>query len=70
MSASLRVTWAQNFANDSSLTSHSRLKVKRANTSWCPSIEPGLVDALGLDDAEPEIPEMVVVGGGDGELDA
>ncbi len=33
-----RVTWAQNFANDSSLTSHSRLKVKRANTSWWPSV--------------------------------
>ena len=28
-----RVTWAQNFANDSSLTSHSRLKVKRAKIS-------------------------------------
>jgi hypothetical protein len=32
--------------------------------------QPSLVDALGIDDAEAEIPEMVVVGGGDGELDA
>ena len=28
-----RVTWAMNFANDSSLTSHSRLRVKRAKIS-------------------------------------
>ena len=32
--------------------------------------EPGVVDALGLDQAEAEVAEMVVVGGGDGELDA
>jgi hypothetical protein len=32
--------------------------------------QPSLVDALGIDDAEAEIPEMVIVGGGDGELDA
>ena len=29
-----------------------------------------MVDALGVDEAEPEIAEMIVVGGGDGELDA
>lgn len=31
--------------------------------------EPGVVDALGVDQAEAEIPEMIVVGGGDGELE-
>ena len=31
-------------------------------------IEPGVVDAFGLDEAEPEIAEMIVIGGGDGEL--
>ena len=39
MSEFLRVTCAQNFANDSSAASHSRLKVKRAKISWCPSID-------------------------------
>ena len=38
MSASGRVTCAANFAIDSSLTSHSRFAVKRANTSWWPSV--------------------------------
>jgi hypothetical protein len=32
--------------------------------------EPGMVDALGVDQAETEIAEMIVVGGGDGKLDA
>src|SRR5262245_3686925 len=32
--------------------------------------QPGMVDALGRDEAQPEIAEVVVVGGGDGELDA
>src|SRR5262249_59401162 len=32
--------------------------------------EPGMVDALGRDEAQTEIAEVVVVGGGDGELDA
>src|SRR5262245_4432264 len=31
--------------------------------------EPGVIDALGIDQAKPEIPEMIVVGGGDGELE-
>jgi hypothetical protein len=29
-----------------------------------------MVDALGIDDAEAEIAEMIIVGGGDGEPDA
>jgi hypothetical protein len=29
-----------------------------------------MVDALGIGDAEAEISEMIIVGGGDGELDA
>jgi hypothetical protein len=32
--------------------------------------QPGMVDALGIGDAEAEIAEMIIVGGGDGELDA
>src|SRR5262249_28040800 len=32
--------------------------------------KPGVVDALGVDDAETEVSEMIIVGGGDGELDA
>jgi hypothetical protein len=32
--------------------------------------QPGMVDALGIDDAEAEIAEMIIVGGGDGEPDA
>src|SRR5262249_57162268 len=32
--------------------------------------KPGVVDALGVDDAETEVSEMIVVGGGDGELHA
>jgi hypothetical protein len=32
--------------------------------------QPGVVDAFGIDQAQAEIAEMVVVGGGYGELDA
>ena len=32
--------------------------------------KPGVVDALGTDDTEAEVSEMIIVGGGDGELDA
>src|SRR5262245_44414781 len=32
--------------------------------------KPGVVDALGVDDAETEVSEMIIVGGGDGVLDA
>ena len=39
MSGVLALTCVENFANDSSLTSHSRLKVKRAKISWWPSID-------------------------------
>jgi hypothetical protein len=31
-------------------------------------IEPGVVDALGGDDTEPEITEVIVISRGDGEL--
>ena len=39
MSLSSRLTWAANLAKDNSLTSHSRLSVKRAKTSWWPCID-------------------------------
>src|SRR5262249_5026136 len=32
--------------------------------------KPGVVDAFGIDDAEAEVSEMIIVGGGDGELEA
>ena len=69
MSGSSRVTWAMNLANESSVTSHSRLKVNREEDLVMAEREPGMVDALRFDDAGAEIAEMIVVGGGDGELD-
>jgi hypothetical protein len=32
--------------------------------------QPGMVDALGLDQAEAEISEVIIVGSGNGKLDA
>ena len=63
MSGFLRVTWAMNLANDSSETSHSRLNGEAGEHLVMAEREPGVVDALGIDEAEPEIAEMVVVGG-------
>ena len=31
-------------------------------------VEPGVVDAFGCDDAKPEVAEMIVISGGDGDL--
>ena len=48
MSRSSRVTCVENFANDSSLTSNSRLAVKRAKNLVVAEVQPGVVDAFRL----------------------
>ena len=67
MSACSRLTCAANFANDSSDTIELAVRGEAREALVVAEVEPCVVNPFGADDTEPEVAEMVVVGGGDGQ---